>query len=112
VSKQAICGKLRRALEQHADRRQVVRLVQRRQRNVLLERRDDRRVQQHRRCVFETAVNDAMADADQPMVGEPGPDERDQVIERAAVAEARPSPHDFLGEHVCLPRSSRRTWAP
>src|ERR1700757_2925434 len=52
---------LRRALEQGADRREIVRLVQRRERNVLLQRREHFRVDANRPTVFEPAMDDTMA---------------------------------------------------
>ena len=56
---------LRRALEQAPDRREVVRLMQRRERNQLLERRHHVRIDAHRLREVEPAVHDAMSDADQ-----------------------------------------------
>ena len=54
---------LRQAREQEADRREVVRLVQRRERHVFLQRVDDRGVDARRLRVLEPAVHDPMADA-------------------------------------------------
>ena len=81
---------LRLALEQRPDRGQIVRLVQRRERNVLFERRQDRRIHAHGLRVLEPAVHHAVADARQAMPGKLGAQERDQVIERAVVAELDP----------------------
>ena len=53
---------VRPALEQGADRRQVVRLMQRRERNEFLERGEDICVEPHRLRVFQPAVHDAVAD--------------------------------------------------
>ena len=78
---------LRQPLEQHPDRRQVVRLVQRRERDVLFERREHRRIDAHRLGVLEAAVHDPMTDADEPVLGEPLTQERDEVIERAVMTE-------------------------
>ncbi len=50
--------------------------------------------------VFEPAVHDAMADADEAMVGELGAQECDQVIERAVVAELDTFAPRLLAEHV------------
>ena len=81
---------LRRALQQRADRREVVRLVQRRERHELLELRHDRGVDADRRGVVGAAVDDAMADRGEPVVRavrrlQPVED----VRERAVVAELR-----------------------
>ena len=59
---------LRRALEHRADRRQVVRLVQRRERHELLELRDDRGVEAHGRGVVDAAVDDAVTDGREPVI--------------------------------------------
>ena len=53
---------LRTSSEKQSDRRQIVRLMQRRQRDVALQARQNLRVDQHRLAVFRAAVNDAMAD--------------------------------------------------
>ena len=53
-----------RAREQRADRREIVRLVQRRQRDVAFEMREHLVVDQHRPVVVGAAVHDAMADGD------------------------------------------------
>ena len=87
MSKQATCGSCGARSSSDADRREVVRLVQRRERHELLERRQHRRVDAHRLRVLEPAVHDAVADADQAVLGELLAQERDQVIERAVVAE-------------------------
>ncbi len=56
-------------------------------------------------------MHDAMADADEAMLGELGAQERDQVIERAVVAELRALAPRLLAEHVCRRRPSRRSAA-
>ena len=80
---------LRQPLQQEADGRQVVRLVQRRKRDVFLECGQNGAVEHDRLRVFEAAVHHAMTDTDESMVGEFRPDESDQMIERAFVAKLR-----------------------
>ncbi len=68
---------LRLPLDQRADRRQVVRLVQRRQRNVLLQRLKHARIDAHRRRILGAAVHDAVTDADEPVLAVPRAQECD-----------------------------------
>ena len=76
---------LRRASQQGADRRQVVRLMQRCERNVLVQRRQHRRVDANRSAVLEPAVNDAVSNSCQALLAELRAQEGDQMIERAIV---------------------------
>ena len=55
----------RTPLQQGADRRQVVRLMQRCERNICLEVRNHRLVNSDRPVVFRAAMDDPMADRDQ-----------------------------------------------
>ncbi len=77
----------RRAREQRPDRRQVVRLVQRRKRDVLFERGQDRRIDADGLRVLDSAVHHAVADAGQAVLGERRAHSRDQMVERAVVTE-------------------------
>ncbi len=60
---------LRRAGKERLDRRQVVRLVQRRERNVFFEPRNHRGVETDRLDEFQSAVHDAVPDRDKRVVG-------------------------------------------
>ena len=62
VSKQATCGRSGARSNSRADRREIVRLVQRRERHELLQLGHDRRVDPHRRGIVGAAMHDAMAD--------------------------------------------------
>src|SRR5947207_5822087 len=62
--------KLWQSLEQRAYRRQVVRLMQRRERYVFFERAEHGRAEAHGLRVLESTVDDAMSDTDEPMLGE------------------------------------------
>src|SRR5438477_6425174 len=79
--------KLRQSLEQRTYWRQVVRLMQRRERYVFLERADHGRIEAHRLRVLESAVNDAMSDTDEPMLGELVAEKTDEMFERAIMTE-------------------------
>lgn len=78
---------IRPARKHRTYRRQIVGLVQRRERNVTLEMREHLRVDQDRSIVFGTAVNNAVADRDeieglrlaQPIAG--GDDRRGNVAD-------------------------------
>ena len=88
VKRRVEAGDLRqrwRTLHQRPDRREIVRLVQRRKRNELLERADHGRVDADRLAVFEPAMNHAVADGDEPMLAEIRAQEGDEMIERPAV---------------------------
>ncbi len=93
---------VRRAGEQRPDRREVVRLVQRRERDVLLECGEHRRVDAGGLGVLETPVHDAMADGYQSVVGEPLAQERHEVVERAVVAELRAFAPSAFGEQLAV----------
>src|SRR5208282_3802801 len=73
---------LRGAFQEGPDRRQVVRLVQRCERNVFRQRREHRRVDANRSAVLEPAVNDAMSNSYQALFAELRAQEGDQMIER------------------------------
>ena len=89
------------SLQQHPDRREIVRLMQRRQRHVLVERLDDRRVDAHRGRELEAAVHDTMPDAHHPMHGEMRLQKAHQVIERPGVADVRAvAPRLFVDDAV------------
>ena len=62
MSKQATCGMCGRGGGDRLDRREIVRLVQRRQRHQLGERGHDVGIDPHRRGEFSAAVDDAMAE--------------------------------------------------
>ena len=69
VSKQATCGRSGARCEQRADRREVVRLVQRRERDELLQPgRATRGVDPDRLGVLGAAVDDAVTDGGEPVV--------------------------------------------
>ncbi len=76
-----------RAREHGADRREVVRLVQRRQRDEAVEAREDGFVDAHRPVVLDAAVDDAVADREQPVLRELAVQEVEQVRDRAVVAQ-------------------------
>src|SRR5205085_9488895 len=80
-------GQLRAALEQEPDGRQVVWLVQRRERNEFRKVLQHRVVDAHRRGVVLPAVNDAVSDAREWRIAELGTQVFDDVLERAIVAE-------------------------
>ena len=80
---------LRRALEQPTDWREVVRLMQRRERNQLFKRRHRASINDHGLRVVQPAMHDPMADADEWHSCELGAQKRDQVVERAVMAELR-----------------------
>ena len=90
MSKHATCGSCGERSSSDLIGRQVVRLVQRRERNVFFEGREDLRVHADGTRVFASTVHDAVADADQPVFGIFRTQERDQVFERAVVAELDP----------------------
>ena len=54
--------KRRKVGQQRADRRQIMRLMQRRQRDEPLQPRHDAMIDQHRPVIVRTAMNDAMTD--------------------------------------------------
>lgn len=87
VSKHTTWG---RPLEEQTHRCQVVRLMQRVQGHQLLERGENRGLDVHRLCVLDSAVHHAMADADQMAACESPPQERHEVVQRAAVVERGP----------------------
>ena len=69
----------REIAQQRPDRRQVVRLMQRRQRDVALQPRHDRMIDQHRASMIRPAMDDAMADGDGvdvEFVAQPGAGDR------------------------------------
>ena len=73
------------APEEHPDRREIVRLMQRRERHELLELRHDRGVHPHRRRVLGAAVDDPMADRRETVSGavrrlQPVEDVRERAI--------------------------------
>ena len=54
----------REVAQERPDRREVMRLMQRRQRGVALQPRHHRMIDQHRACMVRPAMDDAMADGD------------------------------------------------
>jgi hypothetical protein len=80
-------GQVGPALEQEPDRRQVVGLVQRGERNELRQVFEHRAVDAHRFGVPEPAVHDAVPDARELQLAELLPHERHDVLQRAIVAE-------------------------
>ena len=94
---------LRRASQQGADRRQVVRLMQRCERNVLLQRRQHRRVDANRFAVLEAAVNDAMSDSREAMLAELRAQEGDQMIERAIMPKLDAIAPGLLAQDLPVP---------
>ena len=91
---------VRRAREHGPDRREIVRLVQRRERDVFFQRGQDRRIHAHGLRVFHAAVHHPVADPRQPMLGELGAQESDQMIERVGVGELDPITPRLLAEHL------------
>jgi hypothetical protein len=57
-------GKIGKSVEKHPDRREIVRLMQRRQRDILLELLENVRVDDHGCAVFRSAMHDAVSDRD------------------------------------------------
>src|SRR5262249_28881501 len=82
------------------DRREVVWLVQRRERYVFLQRRKHFRIDPNRSAVLEPTVHNTVADADQALVTEFLAHERDQVIERTVVTELRALAPRFLAKNL------------
>ena len=81
-------GQGRIAREQRPDRSEVVRLVQRRKRDQLLELRDDRGIDANRLLEAAAAVGDTMPDRRESVVAAvPRPQPVDEVPERALVPE-------------------------
>ena len=80
-------GKLRQTLKQQSDWREVVRLVQRRQGNVLFKRRQNLRIDEHRLRIFGAPVHDAMAHSSQSQLSELAAHEPHQMVERTSVPE-------------------------
>ena len=68
-------------------------------------------VDAHRLRVFEPAVHDAMTDADEPVPRQPLAQERDEVLERAFVAELDAFAPRFLVDDGARARPSRRSAA-
>ena len=89
-------------LEQHPDRGQVVRLVQRRERRQRAESLHDVAIHQDRLRERGAAVDDAMAHPGQPMFGHLAAEKAGQVLEGAVVPEVRP----------VAPGSARRRRSP
>ena len=79
---------LRTVGEQRPDRREIVRLVQWRQRHVFLERREYRRVDAHGQRVIGTSMHHAMSDADQAMLCQVHAQELDQMPERTLMPQS------------------------
>ena len=90
---------VRQAFEQRPDRREIVRLMQWRQRNEFFELGHHRRIDQHRRTVGDTSVHHAVADCREVMLRKIPAQEQDQVIERAFVAELRAVTPRTLGNN-------------
>jgi len=88
--------------EQRLDRREIVRLVQRRERHVLLQCRDATRVDAHRFHVLAAAMHDAVPDRHQPMMRNAPAQKPDKVFERAVVAERFAGRPLLLVEHVAV----------
>ena len=88
----AFLRKVWRALEQSGHGRQVVRLVQRSERDEALERLERLRVHPHRSRVLEPSMNDAMPDADQLVTGQAVDQEVTEILDGAIVTECRPTP--------------------
>ena len=105
VERRVEAGHLRNlgsALEQGGDRREVVKLVQRRQRDELLQRFEDTHVRADRRGKLEAAVDDPVADPDELVVAELLAEELPEVLHRVFVGEShtrapRPLSHDAAG---------------
>src|SRR5437762_7620428 len=90
--------KLRQSLEQRTYRRQVVRLMQRSERYVFLERADHGHIDAHGLRVFEAAMDDAMSDTDEPMLGELVAEKIDEMFERAVMTELDAAAPGLLGD--------------
>ena len=78
---------IRYGVEQRADGREIVRLVQRRERIQALEVGKDVGIDADGRRIREAAVHDAMADGAQRMIAEVLADERDDMRERSIMSE-------------------------
>jgi len=72
-----------------ADWRQVVRLVQRHQRDKTLKLGQHLCIHAHRLGIVQPSVHHPMADADQMVVGEFRTHVREEMVERAVMAELR-----------------------
>ncbi len=91
MSKQATCGRSG-AFQQPRDRRQVVRLVQGRERDQALERFERRWLHPHRSRVLESSVDDPMPHRHQPVIGKVVLQEVAEILDRAVVTECRSAP--------------------
>jgi len=80
-------GQLRQTVQQQSDRSEIVRLMQRCQRNELLECPQHTCVESHRAREFKAAMHDAMTYASQPVAGETLTQVNDEVVQCAGVAE-------------------------
>ena len=91
MSKQATCGRSG-AFQQPRDRRQVVRLVQGRERDQALERFERRWLHPYRSRVLESSVDDPVPDAHQAMIREVVLQEVTEILDRAIVTECHSTP--------------------
>ena len=78
---------LRRALHHCTDRGEVVRLMQRRERDKTIERRKQRLIHSHRLRVLHSAMDDAVPDADELRTTRTLAQECEQMPQRSLVAE-------------------------
>ena len=106
VERRVEAGDLRQfrpPLEQHANRRQVVRLMQRRERRQRAESLHDAGIHQDRLRESGTAVDHTMAHPCQPILGHFPAKKAGQVLEGAVVTEVRPVTPGFLVDHAARP---------
>ena len=91
----------RRVFRHRSDRCQILRLVQRRQRNERLQLVERSRIDRNRARETRASVDDAMPDRHDAMLGEhPGPAPAQQVLDRTFLAEVGPGCPLLLGNDV------------
>src|SRR5208282_3671479 len=91
------------ASQEGPDRRQVVGLMQRSERNVFLQRREHRRVDANRSAVLESAMDVPMSDSRQGLFAEFRALEGNQMIERAVVAKLNAIAPGLLAQGLPVP---------
>ena len=103
---------LRPALEQQADRREVVRLMQRRERHELFEHGDDIGVEPHRLRILHAAVHHPVADRRElEAAAVRRAENRRDAPRRPSWPRLTPSPQRLLGERRAVRVRARRTVA-
>jgi hypothetical protein len=100
----------RPALDQGADRRQVVRLMERRKGNQFFERGDNTGVEPHRLRILHPAVDDAVADRREFEAAALPAQKIREIGDRAVVTEARPLAPGLLGQRLAVGAARGEAW--